>query len=90
MYTARHGRICRGWLQGKFEPFRFLFIGGLVSAGLLATRYIPSAFDMLPASFTLTRAVAAGLLVGCGSVLGNGCTSGHGIAGNARCAFLLI
>jgi uncharacterized membrane protein YedE/YeeE len=30
------------------------------------------------------RAGFGGLLVGLGSAIGNGCTSGHGISGNAR------
>lgn len=39
----------------------------------------------LPASsYSMTRAVASGALVGVGSSLGGGCTSGHGICGNAR------
>lgn len=28
--------------------------------------------------------IVGGLLIGCGAVLGGGCTSGHGICGNAR------
>jgi uncharacterized protein len=36
----------------------------------------------MPASWTVT--VAAGLLVGLGTRLGGGCTSGHGICGIAR------
>jgi uncharacterized membrane protein YedE/YeeE len=36
------------------------------------------------AAAQLARAAAAGLLVGLGTSLGNGCTSGHGICGNSR------
>jgi uncharacterized protein len=36
----------------------------------------------MPASFAVV--VAAGLLVGLGTRLGGGCTSGHGICGIAR------
>ncbi len=32
----------------------------------------------------LARALLSGVLVGLGAALGNGCTSGHGICGNAR------
>jgi uncharacterized membrane protein YedE/YeeE len=35
-------------------------------------------------SANLPMMVAAGLLVGFGTVLGNGCTSGHGVCGLAR------
>lgn len=32
----------------------------------------------------VTRGAVGGFLVGLGAALGNGCTSGHGICGNAR------
>ncbi len=35
-------------------------------------------------STQIERALLSGLLVGIGAALGNGCTSGHGICGNAR------
>jgi uncharacterized membrane protein YedE/YeeE len=40
----------------------------------------------LPAArhWQVSRAALGGLLVGLGAALGNGCTSGHGICGNAR------
>ena len=37
---------------------------------------LPSAFEVLPAAYTIQRAVLAGLLVGIGSAMGSGCTSG--------------
>ena len=36
------------------------------------------------AFWQVPRAATSGLLVGLGAALGNGCTSGHGICGNAR------
>jgi hypothetical protein len=65
----------RGW--------RIAFIAGLVLAPLLAGWIgygMPT--PKLPPSWTVI--VAAGLLVGFGSRLGGGCTSGHGICGVAR------
>jgi uncharacterized membrane protein YedE/YeeE len=32
----------------------------------------------------MSMTIAAGLLVGFGTILGNGCTSGHGVCGIAR------
>jgi len=62
---------------------RLAFILGLVGAPLiwlLATGAMPVAsFDAAPALL-----VAGGLLVGFGSVWGNGCTSGHGVCGLSR------
>lgn len=66
----------RGW--------RIAFIAGLMAAPLMASfftgAYLPS--PTMPASMILI--VAAGLLVGFGSRMGGGCTSGHGVCGIAR------
>ncbi|MFK3690361.1 YeeE/YedE family protein [Agrobacterium tumefaciens] len=57
-------------------------------AGLLAGPYIyAAAFDRLPAITILAPlplVIIAGLLVGFGTRMGSGCTSGHGILGLAR------
>lgn len=55
-------------------------------AALPAAALLPGAFDTLPPAFSIARAALGGLLVGLGAALGNGCTSGHGICGNARLA----
>jgi len=62
---------------------RLAFILGLVAAplGFLLVTGTKPAFT-LDASPPLL--VAAGLLVGFGSVWGNGCTSGHGVCGLSR------
>ncbi|OOE86470.1 YeeE/YedE family protein [Salinivibrio sharmensis] len=64
--------------------WRGLFLLGMVSAGIL----MPFIGFELPndTSLALTPmiAVLAGLLVGIGTQLGNGCTSGHGICGMGR------
>ncbi|MRG90968.1 YeeE/YedE family protein [Polyangium spumosum] len=62
---------------------RLLFLLGMLGGGgvLLALR--PESFP--PAgSIPISFAVAAGLLVGFGTRLGNGCTSGHGVCGLSR------
>jgi uncharacterized membrane protein YedE/YeeE len=60
---------------------RLLFLGGLVAAGVLAalTRGVPA-----PVGQAATPLLAAGLLVGFGTRLGGGCTSGHGVCGLSR------
>ncbi len=63
----------RGW--------RITFLLGLIAAGFLF-RSIGSTTEM-PATSPLLLLVA-GLLVGFGSVLGGGCTSGHGVCGLGR------
>jgi uncharacterized membrane protein YedE/YeeE len=85
------GRIAgvSGIFGGLLNPgsndkgWRIAFIAGLILAPLLAGligQAMPA--PQLPASWTVI--IAAGLLVGFGSRLGGGCTSGHGICGVAR------
>ncbi|MBL4646931.1 MAG: YeeE/YedE family protein [Rhizobiales bacterium] len=64
-------------------PTSLAFIVGLLAAAplLLTVDYqIPDSF--ISASTPLL--IVAGLLVGFGSVRGNGCTSGHGVCGISR------
>lgn len=61
--------------------WRAAFVAGLVAAGALfalAGRAAPAAGQSWPVL------VLAGLAVGAGATLANGCTSGHGICGLAR------
>jgi uncharacterized membrane protein YedE/YeeE len=63
--------------------WRVGFTGGLLLTGLLAGILWPSTVDTsgVPAGGLI---VLAGLLVGFGTRLGNGCTSGHGVCGISR------
>ncbi|GFR50741.1 hypothetical protein Agub_g13007, partial [Astrephomene gubernaculifera] len=69
----------KGLTAGDPAPWRFAFLMGLSLGAVAMTGMLPSAFETLPASFPVWRAALAGLLVGVGSSMGNGCTSGHGI-----------
>ena len=87
---AANGRIAgiSGILHGLFvQPpgdrlWRALFVIGLVAAGFAWHLYAGPA----PAreGFGLGWAAAAGLLVGFGTRIGGGCTSGHGVCGLGR------
>ena len=71
----RFGTNDKGW--------RIAFVAGLILAPLMAGAVgyaVPS--PQMPASWIVV--IAAGLLVGFGTRLGGGCTSGHGICGVAR------
>lgn len=63
--------------------WRTAFVGGLLAGGALLR-----AIDPVTVHFGLERSLgtiaAAGLLVGYGTRLGSGCTSGHGVCGVAR------
>jgi uncharacterized membrane protein YedE/YeeE len=66
--------------------WRLLFLGGLLAGGLLLVWLHPVSFAP-PVSLTAGRVallMVAGLLVGFGTRLGNGCTSGHGVCGISR------
>lgn len=65
------------------KDWRIAFVTGLFIGGLVLRFVNPNAFDILT-SATLIDYVIAGLLVGFGTQLGNGCTSGHGVCGLSR------
>lgn len=68
---------------GPVNAWRIAFLVGLVGSGVLAD--VPGiAFETHGSSVSLARSVLAGILVGWGTASANGCTSGHGICGNAR------
>ena len=83
--------------DGEFS-WRLLFFAGMVLSGLLSVALlgvqVPNTEGI---SFSLI--VVAGVLVGLGTRLANGCTSGHGICGIGRlskrsviatCVFMLV
>jgi uncharacterized protein len=62
--------------------WRALFVAGLLIAGLTAWLLSPAHLGASPRS--LATIAVAGLLVGVGTRIGNGCTSGHGVCGLSR------
>lgn len=66
----------------KANSWRIAFLLGLVISPLVYGLFYPlPPFKLSGNSLTI---IAAGLLVGFGTRLGNGCTSGHGVCGVAR------
>jgi hypothetical protein len=63
-------------------PWRLAFLVGLVASGLVLSLSMPGAIGASPRPLPLMA--LAGLFVGVGTRLGNGCTSGHGVCGLAR------
>ncbi len=95
LYVLGNGRIA-GIAGIVGSPLRALATGGrlapersrlLFIAGLLAAPWAWQLFAPLPAA-TVSAGwpllVLAGLLVGVGVRMGNGCTSGHGVCGLSR------
>ena len=92
LLMAAHGRILgasgifAGLLTFKFDAefnWRLIFIVGMLIGTIFSGLFF---FDISSMSFgggPLTT-IAGGLIVGVGTVLGSGCTSGHGICGLSR------
>jgi uncharacterized membrane protein YedE/YeeE len=77
--------IVGGVIDGPREerPWRTMFLLGLALGGVIAFAWLPAQFGVGGGTSTL-RLVIAGLLVGVGTRVGSGCTSGHGVCGIAR------
>jgi uncharacterized protein len=87
-YLFVQGRLCGisgmvsdFWLRHPNLSWSGYFILGLVTGGFLLHWFYPKALEV---TFFLPYygIVAAGFLVGFGSKLGGGCTSGHGVCGS--------
>ena len=92
LLMASHGRIAgiSGIVSRLFPPYedngfsgRLAFLLGLVAAPFVVRSVTGEAVTQT-VSQNLGLMIVAGLLVGFGTVLGNGCTSGHGVCGIAR------
>ncbi|MEX1099478.1 MAG: YeeE/YedE thiosulfate transporter family protein [Bacteriovoracaceae bacterium] len=66
------------------ETWRFGFMGGLLFGGAAFLAIKPELLQYDLSSFSYWHAIVAGLLVGFGTRLGGGCTSGHGVCGLPR------
>lgn len=89
MVLLVHGRIAgvSGILghavdAGSGRPVRLGFLTGLVGTGAILAAVQPSAFGAGVRSLPVLA--IAGVLVGVGTTLGSGCTSGHGVCGISR------
>jgi uncharacterized membrane protein YedE/YeeE len=86
-----NGRVAgiSGILAGLFEwpteetTWKRLFTAGLLVGGVILA-LVSSASIAVDVRPSLATTVIAGLLVGVGTRLGGGCTSGHGVCGLSR------
>lgn len=65
------------------KNWRILFLIGLLLGGVVLRVLHPQAFTLLSHAKP-TDYIFSGLLVGYGTALGGGCTSGHGVCGISR------
>ncbi|HEY2147413.1 MAG TPA: YeeE/YedE family protein [Pirellulales bacterium] len=90
-FLLLNGRVAgiSGIIDGAFQPpslrslSNLLFALGLI-AGPVAFWLALGAWPVVHVSDSIPLYVLAGLLVGFGTRLGSGCTSGHGVCGLAR------
>tara|TARA_B100000963_G_scaffold330209_1_gene320132 strand:- start:88 stop:522 length:435 start_codon:yes stop_codon:yes gene_type:complete len=87
-----HGRVMgmSGILSGIVRPaardnvqWRLLFVAGALLGPLAVIYLVGQSVDVVPVASGLLLPIA-GFLVGLGTAIGSGCTSGHGICGLAR------
>ncbi len=77
--------IFAGALQPRAPEFQWkgIFVAGLIAGGVLMFLFSPQTFANTSGR-GLPLLAGAGLLVGFGTRLGSGCTSGHGVCGISR------
>ncbi len=86
-----HGRIAgiSGIVSGLIGPkpgeigWRLAFVGGLLVGGVMMGFLMPSGFAV-DVERSAPAIAVAGVIVGFGTRLGSGCTSGHGVCGISR------
>ena len=87
---AMNGRVAgiSGILEKVLPPqsedarWRMAFLVSMIVTGVALSPALPEAYTTIDRPILLVA--LAGLLVGYGTRLGNGCTSGHGVCGMAR------
>lgn len=90
LLLAFNGRIAgiSGMVNGAItfaaaESWRWIFLAGMLGGGVLY-EYVLAPEPTPTYSFAPLTMIIAGFLVGFGTRMGNGCTSGHGVCGLGR------
>ena len=81
--TAGISGILNGAVENTDRVWRIVFLIAMALGGVFAV-YALGGHVSTEYSGSLGLVVVAGLLVGVGTRIGNGCTSGHGICGMGR------
>ena len=75
--------IVWGSITGPDRNWRWLFLAGLLLGGTVTHMVIGQSIPA-PSSAPLWLLAMSGMLVGIGTRMGGGCTSGHGVCGLTR------
>ena len=79
--------IVNGAIKFKSEEnWQWLFIAGMLAGGFLY-EYVFASESTPVSSLAPVAMILGGFLVGVGTRMGNGCTSGHGVCGLGRLSF---
>ena len=73
----------------KDKSWRILFLLGLLVGGFFLRFFHPVSFVTVSNAWRIDYMIA-GFFVGFGTLMGNGCTSGHGVCGISRFSFRSI
>ena len=76
------GSVADGSAEGSDRREKLAFLGGLIGAPALVALFFGAGSTNLTTNVVVI--IAAGLLVGIGTRIANGCTSGHGVCGISR------
>jgi len=87
-----NGRVAgiSGIVGGIVQPrrgevaWRVAFFSGLLLGGVIVARLVPGSIAPRQGTAPMALIALAGLLVGFGTQLSGGCTSGHGVCGVSR------
>jgi uncharacterized membrane protein YedE/YeeE len=87
LFNGRVAGICGITLSSLLpstedRAWRVAFVVGMIGTGALLAVLRPGSVGAAPAPLSVVA--IAGLAVGFGTRFGSGCTSGHGVCGNAR------
>lgn len=66
-------------------PWQLSFLLGMITSAWIVLLFMP--FPQINISNNMLLVIFAGLLVGFGTRLGSGCTSGHGVCGLSRLSY---
>lgn len=82
--TGISGIIASSLTRPNREVYwRWMFLAGMIVGGFLMFSLNPDFFNN-QSGRSMGTVILAGILVGYGTVMGSGCTSGHGVCGISR------
>ncbi|HPF45592.1 MAG: YeeE/YedE family protein [Alphaproteobacteria bacterium] len=77
------GRLLPPWAEARGLDWRAAFIFGIIISPILVKLITGQNIEQVVSDSKIVM-ISAGLLVGYGTGLGSGCTSGHGVCGISR------